>query len=513
MKNKALQFIIKIRSFSKKQIIWSLVGVIVVVGIVYGAVGNSTPPTIVMAEKGRIEEEVLMTGKVISHTEVNLGFERSGKIQSARVDVGDEVSEGEVLATLEASDLAASRAKAVADLNEETVKLNSVVRTSSLTRESAESEARRVLQEVYAEANDAIRKNADQFFQNPRSNAPTLAVAAINNGISYIIDFNIPSKTKSKLEYDRTLIEDTLNNMEKNVAGISSLGDYDAAFKNMESDLYKVQNFLIELGTAMGSLNTYYDTTYETTIQGYKDRIASARADVTAVAASLQTAKDKLKKSEVLSGVDGADYPDVLAGRARIASLEANLKAIDADISKTIIRAPIHGVVTMMDANVGEIVSPNTSLITVISDDKLQVEANLSEINVSKVSVGNSVSIEFDGLPGRIIEGIVAYVDPAAKMVDGVATYKVTVTFKDPAVQKEIRSGLTANLKVLTKFVNEAIKVPAYAVERRGDASFVKIVGRDGVEDKEVTTGLRGKDGSIQILSGIAAGQQVQVSK
>ncbi|MES2214176.1 MAG: hypothetical protein V4465_02180, partial [Patescibacteria group bacterium] len=77
-----------IQGLSKKQIIFSCLGILIAGGVVYGFAKGGAAPTLVSAEVGNIEEEVLVTGSTKSSYTVNLGFERSGKVVQAGVEVG-----------------------------------------------------------------------------------------------------------------------------------------------------------------------------------------------------------------------------------------------------------------------------------------------------------------------------------------------------------------------------------------------------------------------------------------
>ncbi len=280
-----------------------------------------------------------------------------------------------------------------------------------------------------------------------------------------------------------------------------------------EENLQTIRAFLDEVASAINSLPTT-EYKYNATIQGYKTTIASSRNEIVTATSDLINAKDKFNNAPKESG--SAVFEDVQIEQAKVASLKADRSAILADIAKTVLHAPISGVITRMEAKRGEIVTSGTPLVTVISDQKLQVEADVSEVNIAKVSLGNLVRMSFDAIPGEIFEGRVVYIDPAAVLVDGVATYKITVTFNDPKVtssDSQVRSGLTVNLKIQTKELKDRVKVPAYAVEKRGDKSFVRILVNEKAREREVVTGIKGKDGSIEVMSGLLGSESLLVTQ
>jgi multidrug efflux pump subunit AcrA (membrane-fusion protein) len=141
----------------------------------------------------------------------------------------------------------------------------------------------------------------------------------------------------------------------------------------------------------------------------------------------------------------------------------------------------------------------------------MYIEANVSEVNIGKVQVGNKVKVEFDAFPGETFEGEVAYVEPAETIVDDVVNYKVRVEVKNDNDQakKVFKSGLTSNLTIETRSVDQVVAIPAYAVFEKEGKSFVnKTVGESTVE-VTVEVGLRGSDGLIEIKSGLNPGDTV----
>ncbi len=94
-------------------------------------------------------------------------------------------------------------------------------------------------------------------------------------------------------------------------------------------------------------------------------------------------------------------------------------------------------------------------------------------------------------------------------MLEGVPTYKVTLMF----VQNDsrIRSGMTANLEILTHEMDNVLEIPYRAVIDNDGSTTVRLVNQDGktYTTVPVTVGLKGSDGTIAVLSGLSAGDKV----
>ncbi|MES2214389.1 MAG: efflux RND transporter periplasmic adaptor subunit, partial [Patescibacteria group bacterium] len=468
----------------------------------------------VSAEVGNIEEEVLVTGSTKSSSTVNLGFERSGKVVQAGVEVGDKVPAGAVLAVLDQSTLRANLAKANANLAEEEVRLGTITRTSSATYQNVYDSALLSIKDVYNKAENAVNNEADQFFYNAHDFSPQFGLSGTqNDGINYPFNNSISAAKRQDLANERRDIELVMHSWQTSIQRIQSGQDLAPAIAEAEKNLSTIKTFLDHLASAVNSVSVYNNYTYQSEVDAYKATAGSARTEVSAALSTLISTKDKLANAPTRSTTDsGTTYTDVLSEQARIESLKADVQAIQADLDKTVLTAPISGVVTKAEAKRGEIVTAGAPLITIISDAKLQVEANVSEVNIGRVKIGDRVSITFDAFPDKEYIGAVAYIDPGQTLVDGVATYKVTVRFAD-VPEAELRSGLTANLRIQTANKEGVVKIPAYAVEKTGNRSFVRIMDGEDEVEKDVTLGLKGKDGTIEVISGLSGTEKLVVSE
>ncbi|MDP3727045.1 MAG: efflux RND transporter periplasmic adaptor subunit, partial [bacterium] len=186
----------------------------------------------------------------------------------------------------------------------------------------------------------------------------------------------------------------------------------------------------------------------------------------------------------------------------------ANVEAIRTKFSKTSLRAPIAGVVTRQDAKPGEIAAANTALVSLLSLQGFEIEANVPEVDIGKIRPGNSVAITLDAFPSDGLSGHVARIDPAETIVDGVVNYKVTVVFEhtDP----RLRSGLTANLEVKTVEKPDALVLPQVAIIENDRGTFVKKIEGSASREVPVAVGIRGQDGNVEITSGLVEGDRVE---
>ena len=495
---------------SRRNIVIIALSLLLVGGGVLAFSSGSNGYDILVVENGTVESEVLVIGQTKSSSSVELGFERSGRVLRNNTEVGKRVNGGDTLVVLEQDELLADLRKAEANLQKAEVDLLSIRQSAPASYEGAYNTLVASILDAFIKADDAVRNSADQFFTNPRSTGakfdPGFDVegASINSGASRNI--------RADISNERVALETLLNNWSKSQSNIGRNGEsLTEAFELAQSNLRKVSLFLDNVAFAL-NLKESTNTAESTTNQASKDSLSSARTKVNTSLSNLLTSKASYDSApKALLGTAGSGYDKVLAQEAVVAGLRADVASINASINKTVLRAPISGVITQADAKRGEIVTAGTILVSIISESKLQIEANVSEINIGRVAVGNIATVSFDAFEDREFKGKVIYIDPGETIVDGVPTYKVTVLL-DESVPQGVRSGLTANLRILTDKREEVVKIPSYALESRGEGHII-LVTRDGnTEERVVEVGLRGSDGSVEIISGLEVGEKILVN-
>lgn len=127
------------------------------------------------------------------------------------------------------------------------------------------------------------------------------------------------------------------------------------------------------------------------------EALATARTDADAATANLAAAREALKaQDEMVKGVAVATHPETVAAKAALD--KARL-----DLSRTVIRAPVDGVVDQRKAQVGQSVQPGQSLMTVTPIDQAYVDANFKEGQLSDVRIGQPVELTSDLYGGKIV--------------------------------------------------------------------------------------------------------------
>ena len=203
-----------------------------------------------------------------------------------------------------------------------------------------------------------------------------------------------------------------------------------------------------------------------------------------------------------LAGASGVNRSNAVKNQAR-----AQVQAVYAELANGALVAPFDGIVALNNLEVGQIANAYQSYVTVVGNMNLQLELNVPEIYINKVTVDNEVEVTLDAFPEEPFVGIVKKIDIIDTIVDGVPVYQTIVSLKETS--QNIRIGMNAKARILTKEVSNVLAVPThYLIEKESDKAHVLILDplTEKQTTKEVVTGFTGNDGFVEIVSGLNEG-------
>ena len=202
------------------------------------------------------------------------------------------------------------------------------------------------------------------------------------------------------------------------------------------------------------------------------------------------------------------DTPEQIASdQADIDTAEANLVDAEQSLDEATLTSPISGTVVSVDITTGETVSADsaTDIITIIGTKSYEVQATLDSSQVPSVKVGQSASVEVDGVNGTL-DGTVSQVGPVQSGDSGY-DYPVVVALPSSAASS-LFSGSTANVDISTGAVSDVVAVPTSAVQTLGSSSYVLEISKGELTRKDIKIGMVG-DTYTQVISGLTPGENV----
>ena len=160
------------------------------------------------------------------------------------------------------------------------------------------------------------------------------------------------------------------------------------------------------------------------------------------------------------------------AARAIVGQAQANLHQAQVNLDHTIITAPVDGIVTLRNVDVGQTVAASMQAPTlfVIAADltKLQVSANIDEADIGRIRPGQRATFRVDAYATETFEGTVSQIRLQPVVVQNVTTYATIVNAPNPDLK--LRPGMTATMQIQVSRKTGVLRVPAAALRFRPSA-------------------------------------------
>lgn len=233
-----------------------------------------------------------------------------------------------------------------------------------------------------------------------------------------------------------------------------------------------------------------------------------------------QTPNDDNRAAKELAQIDydiaRANFDRQTAGptdteldRLRRAVENARLDAQNAReaLDQTQLKAPFDGLVTEVNAHPAELLGAYNPAITVADTTRLELTADIDEIDVAAVQEGQAVELRFDAFPGESAQGTLTRLFPAAVTDRGATVYRAVIALA--ATPLHLRPGMGATVNIATVEKKNVLRLPTRAIKSAGTQKIVALRGADGTaRNIVIETGL--SDGNeTEIVSGLQEGAVV----
>lgn len=181
--------------------------------------------------------------------------------------------------------------------------------------------------------------------------------------------------------------------------------------------------------------------------------------------------------------------------------------------------APASGIVAKINYDEGETVSMGSPAIVVVNYGKSWVEAQIDEIDIGKVRVGDRVKITTDVYPDKVYEGEIFWIAPLAELrkVGGRVkmdeeSYVFPCKIRFLGAHDELKVNMSVNVDITAKKNNSALIIPREALISKDDSSYVFIVDKNNrVKESKVEIGIRSFS-SVEALTGVNEGDLIAIT-
>ncbi len=248
------------------------------------------------------------------------------------------------------------------------------------------------------------------------------------------------------------------------------------------------------------------------TFQYQAERTLTALAAGTVTAINVQEGS-AVNKDDIILTLSGEDLTEAIQSASEtLRGAELSMESTQDAMNNYTITSPISGTIIEKAAKTGDALSSGSDLCTIYDLSYLEMTINVDELQVSSLSVGQTVQVTADAVPDKTYEGIVTRVSMKGDTSGGTTTYPVTVRIDET---EGLRPGMNANAQIVVAQAQNALSVPNAAIVRGGYVLVTQdspsaanadpdMIAPDGFVYVKVKLGVSDND-YTQVVSGLTA--------
>ncbi len=466
-----------------------------------------------------VTASVTGSGNVEPQQQANVNFKVAGTLTAIDVHVGDHVSAGQTLATIDSTAEQTALDQAEANLATAQANLQSVqtpLTQNQVTQlQDSVAQAQQTYNDTVTQVNltnsqDAAQVTADQ-------NQLTLDQSILNNSLTYQQDQQKLATAQATLQ----TAENTLKT-DATCTGVA-FANYSA---QCLAEFTAVSNAQTAVNLAQAAVNADASTVnldqsrLNTDKTRQQNDTTNGQRSINQAAASLKSAQDQLNTQTE------AKPNQIASARANVLSAQAMVATAQQNLGYTTLVSPMDGQVNSINGVVGETTAPGggdtaeapgsqAPLPTGAASSAFMVIGNVSgleavipfaESDASRLAVNDDAQLTFDAVPNLTISGHVLAVGSAANVTSGVVNYYATIVLN--LTNAALKQGMTANATVTVSKASNALSVPNLAISHSAGQAFVTVFASGQQVATPIDTGVVG-DQYTEVTGGLNDGERV----
>ena len=434
---------------------------------------------VVLAQRGVVQSTVSGTGNVEAGTDVSVNFKASGTLADVFVKVGDHVSQGQLLATLDPTSAQLSVAQAEKTLTAANDQLKAARQTPTSSSTSStttgaslqthEGGSAEFVSETVRQVPSAITTTTtttrSQGTPHPRPKRKTSGRTTVPQTTTTT---TTPASTQAAPQGPTTTAAGS-----SSASGTVSATTKAANIATAQASVYSAEANLRSAETSVANTKLYAPTSG------------------TIVSLSTLQPGDQVSSGTSNSGVAGSSSGGSSSGNSGTGAATAGSLGGSGSSSSS-----------------SSSVSSSSAFAEIVNTDTMTMTVALSESDVTKVRVGQPATITLDALSGVELSAHVSQIATVGTTSSSVVSYSATLTLDQ--LDRRVKAGMSASASVITSQAS-GITVPNSAVSGSGTLTTLRLMRGGKTIQQQVVVGLKG-DSRTQIVSGLRAGDQLVVT-
>jgi HlyD family secretion protein len=484
-------------------------------------------------QRGDLTVTVKASGIVRSNQTINLSWQTTGTIGEVYVKVGDLITSGQELASLEPTSLAQAVISARVSLIDAQKNLDDLLhsRLQAAQAQQALEDAQHALEDaqdpelVTANAMKALAE-AEKNFANAKTQLAIVQTKPSQSAIdqahaNLLLAKNVLDQTKDSIERIqkrqnippstfffseiKKFYRQILENLELKL--IRDQRSYDEALEKYNSLLEPPDPS--DLLVAEANLAKTQAELAKAQLDWERNKDGPNQADIAVLVAQLEDSKRVWERLK-----EGPDPAELAAAQARVDSAQAVLNLAS-------LTAPFSGTVTELLGKPGDLVAPGALMIRLDDMTRLNVDINVSEIDINNIQVGMPVQLVFEAIPDIIrsnngsitqpegYQGQVTQVTSYGQESQGGVIYRITVEITNP--DQFIKPGITADADLVLRELKDVLLIPSSAIRFSAGSRVVYLLQNEQPTPIPVQIGASAGSKSEVLAGDLAEGDQILV--
>lgn len=460
------------------------------------------------------------SGNVEAVSDATIKPKVSKTVTAVNVSIGDEVKKGDVIATLDDSEIQRSIKKQEASLSNTELNNFYSIRDSQKKYDNYKADLENGQNSQIMSAANSV-ENARTSYEQAKETYERNKMELENNMDSSLISSNQKvASAKQALDdakQDYADNEAKIRGYDKGVANAESIyGEGSAEAASAQKELDSAEGKSDSLQKAIDNAQTNYDNAVNDLLMSYYTSNVNLNSDYENMQQKYtayqqaQASYEIAVKSADETLQDYADSLEKTQATSNTTTATVELEALYDQLEDYKITAPIDGVITVLNINVGDSASTSDTAAEVTNYDKMKVQIKIDEDNISALDNGTEVTVSVDAL-NKTYKGTIENMSKKATVSNNVSYFTADVTFD---ADDDIRSGLSAEVKYLLNGVENVVSVSMSALNYNTDNTAYVLVGANAsnAQQRNVTLGI--SNGTyVEIKEGLAEGETVLVKQ
>lgn len=482
---------------------------------------NATTVEVMSVKIGDITQELSLVGNVEARSQVFVFAKIPGTIEKLNVEVGYEVNKDDMLAVVEHKELELNVRQAKAALKAAQSGLNQAKKLSKIKvmsqvrqTEAGLSAAKAALAQV---KDISFKRTTTQIAQAEAGlEAIKLTLKKIKEGareeerkqVEYAVKQAKAGLDNAKSNFDRmqklfdqgAISKQTLEGVETQYT--IAKAQYEAAIQQMklidegarEEDVQAVEAQVRQAEAGLELVKKMADT------KSWEKDIAMAKSQVQQAEAGLETAR-ALKEAKSWE-------TEIIGAETAVEQANVALELAQKQLSDATITAPISGIVSMRNIELGGMAGPQSPIFAIVDMDVVKAKVNVIEANLYKVKMGNEARISVESL-AEPVKGKVTLIYPTIDKMSRTTIIEISIDNED----LKLKPGMFVRANVIYDKHASTLLVPETAVRFEDGKGFAYTVSGNTAKKLPVQVGFTSPDGRmVEVLNGLSNGDKVIVS-